>query len=132
MTSSILKALAIVALLATTSPAWTTDPAADLRALVRDVQSIHQRDGMAGLEVASRLCWADEGGFPCLHLDVAAGSLDRNFAEAMGIAGHPYFTAEPVLRRARPVFAAARWDMETSNAYLRFLDAEIRKLLAEP
>lgn len=129
--SSTLKALAVLALLAAATLAWAADPAAGIRAHVRDVQSIYQCGGMAGLEVASRACWAGEGGFPCLHMNVAAGTLDRNFAEALGIAGHPYFAVEPVLRRACPVFAAAGWDMETSNAYLRFLDAEVRNLLAE-
>lgn len=125
--SSTLQAIAVLALLAAATSAWAADPASDIRAHVRDVHSIYQRDGMAGLEVASRACWAGEGGFPCLHLDVAAGTLDRNFAGALGIAGHPYFAVEPVLQRARPVFAAAGWDMETSNAYLQFLDALIRK-----
>lgn len=128
--SSGLQALAVLALLAAT-PAWSADPAAGIRAHVRDVHSIYERDGMAGLEVASRACWAGEGGFHCLHMDVAAGTLDSNFAEALGIAGHPYFAVEPVLRRARPVFAAARWDLETSNAYLQFLDAAIRAVLGE-
>lgn len=129
--SSALKALAVLALLAAATPAWAADPASGIRAHVRDVHSIYQRDGMAGLEVASRACWAGEGGFPCLHMDVAAGTLDRNFVELLGIAGHPYFAVEPVLRRGRPVFAAAGWDMETSNAYLQFLDAAIQTVLRE-
>lgn len=118
-------------LLAVVAPAGASDPAAAVSAAARDVQRIYQRDGMAGLEAASRDCWAGEGGFRCLHLDVAAGTLDRSFADAMGIGVHPYFAVEPLLRRATPVFTHARWDMDTSNAYLQFLDGAVRGVLNE-
>lgn len=117
---------ALSLLLAGPAPAGASEPATELRAQVREVQRIHEAEGMAGLEIASRKCWEDTGGFRCLHLDVAAGTLDRQFAGAMGIAGHPYFTAEPLLKRARPVFSKAGWEMEVVNQYLQFLDVSIR------
>lgn len=124
-----LNALVILVLLAGGKPTGAINPASDIRARVLEVQRVHQRDGMAGLEVDSRACWAGDGGFRCLHLDVAAGILDHNFAHAMVIGGHPYFAEEALLQRARSVFARAGWDMETSNAYLQFLDGAIRSRL---
>lgn len=123
--------LMLLCLLATAPPASASDPAAAVRAAVQEVQRIHQRDGMAGLEVASRACWEEEAGFRCLHLDVAAGTLDGEFAEAMGIGVHTYFAVEPLLRRIGPVFARSRWDMETSNSYLQFLDGAVRGVMEE-
>lgn len=121
----------VVALLAAAAPSHPADPAMTVHAAVLEVQAIHRRDGMAGLEAASRGFWARERDFRCVHLDVAAGTLDRRFAEAMEIGVHPYFDAEPLLRRVTPVFTKARWNMETSNAYLQFLDVAVRGVLVE-
>jgi hypothetical protein len=76
---------------------------------------------LAGLSTQSQACYKTNAfDLYCLNFDLAASYLDQRFATAMHINSFPYFDAAHVLKRARPVFAHARWTMHTSNSYLDF------------
>ena len=110
----------------------------DLIKAIKIAISVYQKEGMAGLIVQTKNCYANvkQNGFYCVYLDLASRHIDQLMVAGTAELGMTFpktvfFDDELFGSRIATVFRKANMDMETSNTYLRMVTPVINKLVED-